>query len=115
MKFYRYERVASLIREKLSWILEREVEVPAALITITEVVVEKKLDYAKVRVSVFPSEKASQAMRELGRRVGELQFTLARQLNIRPMPRISFLLDRGPENAAKVEKALLEDNNKEVE
>ena len=27
MRFYRYERVASLIREKLSWILEREVEV----------------------------------------------------------------------------------------
>ncbi len=109
MRFFRFQRVSSLIREKLSWIIEREVEVPGALITITEVDVTKKLDYAKVRVSVFPSEKAGDAIRELGRRAGELQHILNRTLNIKPMPRISFDLDRGPENAAIVEKILLKD------
>ena len=111
MKFFRSQRVASLIQEKISWMIEREVEVPGVLITVTEVLVTKKLESAAVRVSVLPSEKAPDAMRELGRRVGELQFKLNRLLNIKPMPRISFELDRGPEQAAIVEKLLLNDGS----
>jgi ribosome-binding factor A len=67
-----------------------------------------------VWVSVIPSSKEAEVMREFGRRAGEMQFKLNRLLNIRPMPRISFEIDHGPENAAKVEKMLLEDDNKEV-
>ncbi len=110
MKFYRSERVQSLIRERLSWLILREIEIPGALLTITEVEVSKKLEHARVRVSVLPSEKAPEALRELTRRAGELQFMLSREMNIKPMPRIAFEIDHGLENAAKVEKALLGEN-----
>lgn len=111
MRFFRKDRVASLIREELGKIVLEELEFPGAIATLTEVEVEKKLDYAKVKVSVYPSEKADEVLREFVKRVGHLQHLLNRKLNIKPMPRISFVLDRGPELAARVEKALLKEQN----
>jgi len=88
--------------------LEREIEILDALLTVTDVEVGKKLDRAIVKVSVMPSEKAAEAMKILARRAGEFQFKVMREINIKPMPKIVFELDRGSENAAQVEKALLE-------
>lgn len=107
MRFFRSERVQSLIQEELGKIIVREVEIPDALITITEVVADKKLGYAKVNVSVIPSAAAEGALAELTKRTPWLQHLLMKKINIKPMPRIMFALDRGPENAAAVEKALL--------
>ncbi len=100
-------RVSNLIRDELSNLLLREVETPGALLTITEVDVDPKLDGAKVKVSVLPAGKALGALAELKRRRGELQHLLNHKLNIKPMPRIDFELDRGPEKAADIEKILL--------
>ncbi len=107
MRFFRFQRVSTLIREELSEIIEREMEFPGALATITEVEVGKKLDHAEVRVSVIPSKSGDAVLKELGRAAGRLQHLLVKKINIKPMPRISFSLDHGPENAAQVEKALL--------
>jgi len=107
MRFFRAQRVGKLIREQLALMIERELEFPGALVTITDVEVGKKLEHADVRVSVIPSERAPQAMEILQREAGHLQHQLLRKINIKPMPRIAFSLDHGPENAAQVEKALL--------
>lgn len=106
MRFFRAERVQKLIREELAKIIVREFEFPGALVTITEVEVDKKLEHARVLVSVLPASKSEGALAALGRRVGHLQHALNVKMNIRPMPRISFALDHGPENAARVEKML---------
>lgn len=113
MRFYRAERVSSLIREKLSWLIMKEVEVPGALITITETQVQKDLERAVIKFSVLPSERAPEVLKILDKCTPRLQFILARELNIKPMPHIVFEIDRGPEKAAEVEKALLKDNNRE--
>lgn len=110
---HRAERVQSLVQEELSKIIVREIEFPVgALATITSVEVDKKLEMAEVFVSVIPSSAAVEAMRLLTKSAGELQYLLMKKMNIKPMPRIHFELDRGPENAAVVEKLLIEDNNK---
>ncbi len=113
MRFFRNERVSSVIRERLSNLILREVETPGALVTVTDVDVDRKLERAIVRVSVLPSELAPAALKVLARSAGELQFKLLREMNIKPMPRIQFELDRGPENAANVEKALLQEHTGE--
>lgn len=108
MRFHRPERVGSLIREELSRLILREAEFPGALVTITEVVVDKKMDNAKVKISVIPPERAPSAIKALNHMIGNLQHLLNKKMNIRPMPRISFEIDGGLENAAKVEKTLME-------
>lgn len=110
MRFYRSERVSSLIQSELGKILLKEIELPGALLTITEVDVSRKLDRAAVKVSVLPSEKAESALAELKKKTGYLQHLLMVRINIKPMPQIAFEIDYGMENAAVVEKLLLEED-----
>ena len=107
MRFYRSERVESLLQRELGAIITRELEFGGALVTIMAVEADKKLEHADVRVSVVPAEKAADAMQLLGREAGRLQHFLMKRINIKPMPRIAFSLDRGTENAAQVERVLL--------
>ena len=108
MRFYRSQRVEKLIREELSKILVREFEFPNALVTVTEVQVDKKLDHAKAMVSVIPSAAEKSALYTLDKNIGTIQYMLLKKINIKPMPRVSFTLDHGMENAARVEKKILE-------
>ncbi len=106
---YRIERINSLIREELGKILLKEVEFPGALVTITEVKTSKDIDKAMVGVSVLPSEESGETLKILNRNIRHLQYLLMKKINIKPMPQISFRIDHGPENLAKVEKLLLQD------
>ena len=53
-----------------------------------------------------PPKKETEAIKRLNDSVGELQYLLTKKINIKPMPRVEFALDRGMENAAAVEKAM---------
>jgi ribosome-binding factor A len=103
-------RVANLIQEELGKLMLREVNFGNALVTITGVVIEKKLETATVKISVIPETKEAGALKTLSGEAGRLQYLLLRKINIYPMPRIHFELDKGVENAAKVEKLLLENS-----
>lgn len=107
--YQRYQRVSSLIRKELNNIILKEVEFPlGVLVTITDVDVQKDLDYAVVNVSIFPSGKNQEVLKILVRNQRRLQHLLLLKINIRPMPEIRFRLDEGLEKAAEIEKKLLE-------
>lgn len=105
---HRSERVANLIQEELSAIIQRELDFEGALVTLTRVEVDTKLESAAVRVGVIPSDRADATLKTLAARAGALQHLLNRKLNIKPMPRIAFERDRGAESAAEVERLLKE-------
>lgn len=101
--------MGQLIRDELSHFILKEVEFENnAFVTVTDVEVTKKLDHAKVLVSVLPSPEAPRVLKKLREERGKLQHLLNHKLNLKPMPHIDFEIDRGPENAAAVEKALLD-------
>ena len=108
---HRPERVQKLIREELSKIILKELEFGDALATITEVEVDKNLGLARVMISVLPSSKEAQALSIARKAAGNLQYLLMKKINIKPMPKILFELDRGPRHAADVEKLLLDEGN----
>ncbi len=108
---HRPERVQKLIREELSKIILKELEFGGALATITEVDVDKKLGLARVMMSILPASKEAQALSIARKATGDLQYLLMKKINIKPMPRIRFELDRGPRHAANVEKILLSGND----
>ena len=113
MQFFRSQRVKNLIRNELGQLMLREVELPDTLATITDVDVNKKMDRAIVKVSFIPSENAEESLRILEKATHRLQFTLLRKINIKPMPKLMFTIDNGPQNAAAVERALLQEEEKE--
>lgn len=115
MRTFRTMRVEGVIARELSAFIKRDVEFPlGTLVTISEVTVSsKKMELAKVMVSVIPSEKADEVMEILNRARGQLQHALNRKMNIMPMPKIMFVYDRGLEQAARIEKVMLDEQKKE--
>ncbi|MBI2591157.1 MAG: ribosome-binding factor A [Candidatus Brennerbacteria bacterium] len=109
---YRNLRVAKLIKEELSEILMKELEFENALITINEVNVYKDLLNAKVRLGVLPVDKAPNALKIIAKQAGFLRKLLLKKINIKPMPYLSFEIDRGAEAAADFDKAFLKSKNK---
>jgi len=107
--------MSALLQAELGALILREIEVPDALITVTAVTPSKDLLYATVNISVLPSEKAAEALRLLHREARRFEHILVRKLNLKPIPHLAFELDRGPERAAGIEKALLEGNTSETE
>ena len=108
---HRSLRVANVIQKELGLLLAREVDFGGAFVTITTVEVNEKLEGAAVKVGVLPEAERGSAMKTLARVQGRLQHLLNKKMNIRPMPRISFVIDEGVENAARVEKLLLGEDN----
>ncbi|MGB7958052.1 MAG: 30S ribosome-binding factor RbfA [Minisyncoccia bacterium] len=109
MRLFRSERVGSVIQQELSKMIIRDIELSGGLITVVEVVVDKKMEHARVHVSVIPASAEAHALRILNMKIGEFQHALNHEMGIRPMPLISFVLDHGNENAARVAKLLLEE------
>jgi ribosome-binding factor A len=114
MKTHRPLRVAGVIRDETAKLLARDYEFGGAVVTVTEATVEPSFAWADIFVSVIPSEQADAVLQELTRHAGDIHHYLNRKMNIRPMPRIRFQIDHGPEKAATIEKILLDDNNKDV-
>ncbi len=106
--FQRKDRVTSLIHGELSKILLKEVEFPGTLITIVSVDIDKKMERALIGVSVHPSPKGEDVVKNLEKRAGYFQHLLLKKINIKPMPRIMFRFDRGYEHAAEIEKLLID-------
>jgi ribosome-binding factor A len=100
-----------LLSEKLNKLLQKELEVPGALVTITEVTLSKDLEHATAQIAVLPKEKEGEAMRLLDAERKHFRHLLIKELNWRFIPEILFELDHGAENAAQVEKALLDAEN----
>lgn len=106
MKYHK-ERLAKLIREELSNQIARDLEFPNALVTLTEIQFDANIERADINVTVWPSEKAKDTLKVLNQAAPALQSVLFKKMKVRSLPKFVFVLDRGPENAAKVEKALL--------
>lgn len=109
--YLRHERVSELIRKELGEIILRDLEFPGAIMTILEVDVTKKLDYARVHVSVIPSNKAEDVLKILNSQRRDLQGKLLRKINIRPMPEVQFEIDHGAEKAAEIEKIFIDNDH----
>lgn len=105
---FREERLAAQVRDELSAAILREMEFPGALVTLTDVELSQKRDAATVLVSVLPDEKAAHVLKRLNGARGMLRHVLLKKLTIKVIPELSFKPDRGAQNAAAVEKALLE-------
>lgn len=105
---YRPEQVGETIRQVVADALTREVRDPrVGFVTVTGVEVTGDLSYARVMVSVMGDEdEKTRALEGLQSAAGFLRTKVGRSLSTRIVPELRFELDRGLEQAARINQIL---------
>lgn len=103
----RIPQVNELLQQELGTILLREFDVPEnTLVTLTRVDTAPNLQQAKIYISVMPEEKAKEVLKLLKKEVYEMQQLLNKRLNMRPVPRIEWVLETKTAEAQEIEEIL---------
>ena len=93
------DRISSEIMKRLSVLIKdnvRDPRVAGCIIGITDVKVDSELSRALISVSVYGGD-GEQAVQGLNRSAGFLRARLKELIDIRTMPALVFVLDRGAE------------------
>ncbi|QKK03375.1 MAG: 30S ribosome-binding factor RbfA [Pseudomonadota bacterium] len=108
MNHSRSERVAGLLRREIAEILqgEFEYELPAGLISVTDVEVSRDLSHAKVHVAVLEIEQAPAIIAFLNEHTGQVRHQLGRRIRLRVTPTLKFLHDTSSESGERIEQLL---------
>ena len=102
----RIEQLNTLLREELAKILDRDIEFPAGtLVTVTRVDISRRVLDATVFVSILGSA-VKETWELLNRQIYFIQKTLNRAMQIRPVPKIRFEIDREELLREGVERSL---------
>lgn len=111
------DRVATSIQHELAEAISRRLKDPrVGFVTISAVEVSSDLSHAKVLVSVLGDEETkSSALAGLESAAGFLRSHLARSLEMRTVPALHFILDRGVEHRARVDALLARDGGETTE
>lgn len=106
----RLKRIQDQIQHVLAEILESKVNDPrVAGVYITDVSVDRELDYANVYVSSLSgSGQAEEHLAGLENASGFLRYTLSQEIKLRAMPKLRFFWDDTPEKADRIETLLAE-------
>ena len=100
-------QVQELLKEELGAILLRELDVSEnTLVTLTRVDASPNLQQAKIYISVMPEEKGKEVLKLLEKEVYEIQQLLNKRLNMRPVPRIEWVLETKTAEAQEIEEIL---------
>jgi len=94
-----------LLRE-LAVVINREVGLPDALITVTFVDCDPDLKRARVGVSVLPDKLAGTALRKLQSSTSEIVGILRGRLRLRRLPRLVWEFDATEREADKIERLI---------
>ncbi len=103
--FNRTDRIADVIQKEIATIILQEMKDPrVGLLTILSVKVSKDLNYAKIYV--MQEEHAKETLDALNKASGFLRAQLAKRIQIRVMPNLTFLYDDTTIKANRLSKLI---------
>lgn len=103
----RPEQLPEYLRAVVGRFLAEELELPKGVfVTVTRVELTRGKERATVRISVLPHERAEEIIALLRERHYDLQGTVNKTVTTRPVPRVSFRLDRGPATSDRIDRLL---------
>lgn len=110
MSKLRAEKLQALIKQEMSNMLIRDVKDPRVkFVTVTGVEVSNDLSYAKIYVSLYGSEEQQvEAWKGLQSALGFFRREIARRIELRVAPVLSFHKDTSMEYSAHIESILHE-------
>jgi ribosome-binding factor A len=104
---HRPEQVAETVRQVIAEVLARDVRDPRVQrVTVTGVRVSADLSHATVRVVVGEGSEPERALEGLESAAGYLRSRVAKTLTTRVVPELAFEIDRGLEQAHRIDALL---------
>ena len=106
----RIGRIDEEYKKVLSQIIGYELKNPnvTGIISVTKVKVTPDLKYAKVYVSIMNSKNIKETMEGLKKSSGFIRTELAKKVNLRNTPELTFEIDDSIEYGAKIDSILKE-------
>lgn len=106
-EFNRSERVAGQIRRELAQLIQQEIKDPSiGFISVSDVEVTRDLAHAKVFITVYDSEKATDTLSALKRAAGYLRRRLGQEMRIRSVPELHFHHDASVEAGLRMDSLI---------
>lgn len=104
MSEHRAERLAELIKEELSELLQREIKDPRiGFASITRVNVSRDMSHVKIYVSILGDEHQQQdTMKGLESAKGFIRSELGKRIRLRHTPELHFVADTSLEEGARI-------------
>lgn len=120
MAVNRMDRIDSEMKKTLSNILSYELKNPIfenKIISVTNVSTTPDLRYSKVYLSIFPSSEQNAVFNEIRNSIPYIRKSIARKLNLRICPELSFKIDDSLEYSRKMDELFskIETKNSEGE
>jgi len=105
-----------LVNRELSKIIQKMGFPRDVLVTLTRVRCSNDLSEAEVFISVMPEEKTGQVLKVLNNKLYETQQKLNDRLDLKIVPKISYVEEEKVREAAEVEETLdnLDEKNQEL-
>lgn len=97
-------QVASTLEKAVADVLARGLSDPRArgLITVTGIEVTDDFSFAKISVTIMPEEHEQITMHALTAAAGYIRREAMKHIHLREMPHLTFFLDTGLKNQARV-------------
>lgn len=113
----RLKRIQDQIQRVLTLILETKVDDPRVEgAYITDVSVDRELDYANIYISALDGEeRAEEILEGLRNASGFIRYTLSQEVKLRVMPKLRFYWDVTPEKADRIDALLAEIKEEQAE
>ena len=111
----RLDRVNEELKKTLSNVITFELQNSkvTGMVSVTKVRITPDFRYARVYVSLLNSKSNTKTMEGLKESAGFIRAQIAKTMNLRVTPELSFEIDDSMEYGAKIDKILNELNHKE--
>lgn len=102
----RIDQVNEMLMRSISQIIQRELELDKAIVTVSKVSTSPDLSRATVFVTIMPESKRGSALTILKKNKVHLQKELGSSIHLRKTPKLQFKIDNQAEKAQKLEALL---------
>lgn len=111
MPTQRILKVNKLLKQEIGKIILTDVDFPKGImVTITKVKTSADLRYADIFISVLPNNMDTVAEKALKKDIYFIQQKLNKKLDMKPLPRIKFVIDKSGEDVERINEIIK--NNK---
>lgn len=106
----RMKRINDRVKEVLSVaLLTKAEDLRLASVTVTDVKIDRELDFANIYVSALGgSDVKDEVIEALNHARGFLKFEIANEVELRVMPKLRFFWDPTPERAQRLDELLMQ-------